>query len=136
LYIGYLASKEYDNSSFLGLKQVKDYFQKKIKENKEFYSLKTTGLLGIVRHPYYLSALILLWARPMYIKDLIINIVFTIYFITGALNEERKLVGIFNDEYISYRRNVPMLIPDIKELVIFLVKNIKNPRHQKESEDL
>lgn len=135
LYIGYLASKEYDNISFLGLRQIKDYFQKKVKENREFYSLKTIGLLGIVRHPYYLSALILLWARPMYIKDLIVNTVFTIYFIIGALNEERKLVDIYKEEYVSYRKNVPMLMPDIKKLAIFLIKSIKNPRHQKDSRD-
>lgn len=125
LYVGYLASKEYDNQSFLGLRQIKKYFSDGIKEGREYFSLKTEGLLGIVRHPYYFASLILLWARPLYLKDILLNTIFTIYFVLGAKNEERKLILEYGNEYINYKNKVPMLIPKIGQLLKYIQKSFK-----------
>jgi len=115
LVVGYMASKSYDNDSFLGLKQINLYFKNNEKYYFESADLVTDkGILGIVRHPYYLAGILLLWGRPLYFNDLITNVIFTIYFILGAINEERKLINIFGDAYIEYKRKVPMLIPRIK----------------------
>jgi len=115
LAVGYIASKSYDNDSFLGLKQINLYFKNNEKYYFESADLVTDkGILGIVRHPYYLAGILLLWGRPLYLKDLITNVIFTLYFILGAINEERKLINIFGDAYIKYKRKVPMLIPRIK----------------------
>lgn len=115
VYFGYLASREYDNYTFLGVKQIKDFLLHKIEYQQEAYTLKTDGILGTVRHPYYFSGLLIIWARPLKIKDLIINIIFTIYFIIGALNEERKLKNKYGNTYKEYQKQVPMLIPDFKK---------------------
>ncbi|MCA1932089.1 MAG: isoprenylcysteine carboxylmethyltransferase family protein [Calditerrivibrio sp.] len=125
LYIGYLASKEYDNRSFLGLRQIKRYLVDGVKEDREHFSLKTEGLLGVVRHPYYFASLILLWSRPLYIKDMILNSIFTIYFLLGAKNEERKLILEYGNEYIEYKKNVPMLIPKLGKLLKHIKKSFK-----------
>jgi len=112
IYIGYLATKVYDNASFLGVKQVYQYFKNK---KKYFFknegAFKQEGILKAVRHPYYLAGILILWGRPLYYKDLIINIVLTLYFIIGAINEERKLIKIYDDTYKKYKEKVPMLIP-------------------------
>ena len=112
LIFGIYATRSYDNLSFLGIKQLKNYIlhKEKIEDNKQ---LNFDGALKIVRHPYYLAGILILWGRPLYIKDLILNIVFTTYFIIGALNEERKLVRIFGGDYLKYKSKVPMFIPRI-----------------------
>ncbi|UOD34413.1 isoprenylcysteine carboxylmethyltransferase family protein [Deferribacteraceae bacterium V6Fe1] len=115
LIVGYVASKSYDNDSFLGLKQIKMYYKNKEKYYFESADLITDkGILSIVRHPYYLAGILLLWGRPLYFKDLITNVILTIYFILGAINEERKLINIFGDTYKKYKKNVPMLFPKVK----------------------
>lgn len=112
IYIGYLATKVYDNTSFLGVKQVYQYFKNKKKHFFERESaFKQEGILKNVRHPYYLAGILILWGRPLYYKDLITNVVFTLYFIIGAINEERKLIKIYGDTYKKYKAEVPMLIP-------------------------
>ncbi|MCB4204119.1 isoprenylcysteine carboxylmethyltransferase family protein [Deferribacterales bacterium Es71-Z0220] len=115
LFVGYIASKSYDNDSFLGLKQIKQYFKNREKYHYESTNLITDkGILSIVRHPYYLAGILILWGRPLYVKDFITNIIFTLYFILGAINEERKLINVFGDTYKEYKKNVPMLFPKVK----------------------
>ncbi len=123
LYFGFLASKEYDNSTFLGIKQVKDFFSGRIQNHDEIYPLKTDGILGVVRHPYYFSGFLILWARPLKVKDFIISIIFTIYFIIGAINEERKLLNKYGTAYKEYQKQVPMLIPNFVKLFRMIFKN-------------
>ena len=112
LLFGLYAASSYDNMHFLGLKQLRE---RNIKQEQETYTEFTSkGALHFVRHPYYLTGLILLWSRPYQVRDIVINIVFTIYFIAGAYNEERKLKRKFGSEYREYRNKVPMFIPFIK----------------------
>jgi protein-S-isoprenylcysteine O-methyltransferase Ste14 len=115
IIVGYFAAKSYDNDTFLGLKQVRDYFKNKRRYFNENSNLITDkGILGIVRHPYYLASLLILWGRPLYLKDFITNVIFTLYFILGSINEERKLLKIYGEKYIIYKKNVPMIIPFLK----------------------
>lgn len=114
IYIGYLGTKVYDNADFLGLKQLYQYLKNRKKyffENES--KLKQEGILKVIRHPYYLAGILILWGRPLYYKDLITNIVLTLYFIIGAINEERKLIKIYGDAYRKYRAKVPMIFPKI-----------------------
>ncbi|MGA1862670.1 isoprenylcysteine carboxylmethyltransferase family protein [Deferribacter thermophilus] len=114
LAFGYYASKSYDNSSFLGIKQVKNFIKYGIRDVKPEEKFVKNGALKFVRHPYYFTAIILLWFRPMYYKDLVVSVIFTIYLVVGAINEERKLIRKFGEEYIKYKKDVSMLIPFIK----------------------
>jgi protein-S-isoprenylcysteine O-methyltransferase Ste14 len=65
-----------------------------------------------VRHPLYLSSLLMIWSNPDLTLDrLLFNLVFTIWVIIAILLEERGLVAAFGESYRSYQRKVPMLIP-------------------------
>ncbi|PLX69765.1 MAG: S-isoprenylcysteine methyltransferase [Denitrovibrio sp.] len=110
---GLYAVRSYDNASFLGLTQVK------AKLNGEEYTyekptLTKKGALAVVRHPYYTASLVAIWARPLAVKDLYLNILLTLYFLLGTINEERKLKKEFGQEYLDYMKEVPALVPFFK----------------------
>lgn len=65
----------------------------------------------IVRHPWYLFALIIIWSRHQSSLDLISSILVTAYFFIGAKLEERKLVSEFGEAYQEYLKLVPGIIP-------------------------
>ena len=65
-----------------------------------------------VRHPLYLTTLLMIWSYPDLTADrLLFNILFTIWVITGTVLEERDLVDTYGDDYRKYQNTVPMLIP-------------------------
>lgn len=73
--------------------------------------LVTTGLLGVVRHPWYLGGLLVLWARDLGERDLVVALILSLYLVVGAHLEERRLIARFGAEYRAYRQRVPMLFP-------------------------
>jgi protein-S-isoprenylcysteine O-methyltransferase Ste14 len=79
----------------------------------------TTGILGLIRHPWYAGAIGLLWARELDISAIIMNLILTAYLIIGTILEERKLLLEFGDKYRIYQKNASMLIP-----VKWLMSNI------------
>ena len=65
-----------------------------------------------VRHPLYFFVIVMIWSCPDVTMDrFLFNILWTIWIAVGALLEERDLVEDFGDQYIDYRKKVPMLIP-------------------------
>jgi protein-S-isoprenylcysteine O-methyltransferase Ste14 len=79
--------------------------------------LVTGGWYAIVRHPLYLFSTLFLILNPVMTDQwLLLTILSTIYFMVGALIEERRLVGLFGDEYRRYRREVPFMIPSPSRL--------------------
>lgn len=110
---GLFAVRSYDNFSFLGISQL----QKGLRGEQYIYErpkLTRKGALAYVRHPYYSVSILLIWARPMTYKDLYLNILLTVYFLLGTINEERKLRKEFGQEYLDYANDVPALVPFIK----------------------
>jgi methanethiol S-methyltransferase len=102
-------ARHYNILQFLGIQQIlKGRSGAAMTESGEFDS---SGVLGMVRHPWYLAVFILLWARDLNLAGLIINIILSIYLMIGTLLEERKLVLEFGEEYKAYQRQVSMLIP-------------------------
>lgn len=76
--------------------------------------LTTTGCYGIVRHPLYLFSMLFFLFNPIVTSRwLILSVFSAIYFVFGALLEERRLLREFGDEYKNYQQNVPFLIPDL-----------------------
>ena len=73
--------------------------------------MDTSGVLNIVRHPWYVATILLIWARNLDISTILVNAILTLYLIVGAHLEERKLLLEFGDRYRSYQRSVSMLIP-------------------------
>jgi protein-S-isoprenylcysteine O-methyltransferase Ste14 len=65
-----------------------------------------------VRHPIYTAGLLFLWAMPnQTVNRFALSFAISLYFIVGAILEERKLIHEFGEDYQRYRRQVPMLIP-------------------------
>jgi protein-S-isoprenylcysteine O-methyltransferase Ste14 len=103
------ATRHYNMFQFLGMQQIlKRRSGTAMTESGEFDS---SGILGIVRHPWYLAVFILLWARDLNWAGFIINMVLSAYLLIGTLLEERKLVLEFGEKYKAYQRQVSMFIP-------------------------
>jgi len=73
--------------------------------------IDSSGVLGLVRHPWYTAVVLLLWTGYLDVAGLVSNSVLTIYIVAGTLLEERKLVHEFGDAYRSYQTRVSMFVP-------------------------
>ena len=73
-----------------------------------------TGPYGIVRHPIYTGVILAAFAfaaaraRPF---DLLVALVFTVFFAWKSRVEERFLQTELGVAYDAYRQRVPMLVP-------------------------
>jgi methanethiol S-methyltransferase len=105
----FLGARHYDAGQFLGIKQIREGTSNQALS--ESGKLDTSGVLGMVRHPWYSASMLLIWAGQMDASAFIVNILLTAYFIIGTLLEERKLVREFGDEYRAYQKRVSMFIP-------------------------
>jgi protein-S-isoprenylcysteine O-methyltransferase Ste14 len=70
-----------------------------------------SGIHRIIRHPWYLGGILIVWASDLSVSTILINMVISIYFIIGSILEERKLVREFGEKYREYQQRVSMLIP-------------------------
>jgi len=102
-------ARHYSMPQFLGIQQI---LRKKsgnaMTESGQFDS---SGVLGIMRHPWYVAVFILLWASDQNRTGIIINLILSAYLVIGTLLEERKLVLEFGDCYRQYQDKVSMFIP-------------------------
>lgn len=74
--------------------------------------LITGGAYGIVRHPMYTGAIAVLFTKmEMSQLELTASSLVSIYFVIGAIIEEKRLVSTFGDEYRRYQQQVSMLVP-------------------------
>jgi protein-S-isoprenylcysteine O-methyltransferase Ste14 len=65
-----------------------------------------------VRHPQYFFSLVLIWWYPDLTADrLLLNVILTVWIVLGTILEERDLVLEFGDDYATYQRHVPILLP-------------------------
>jgi protein-S-isoprenylcysteine O-methyltransferase Ste14 len=103
LFIAFLQT---DSLSFVGLRQ--------LYETAGSSQLVTRGLYRIVRHPLYTFGLLFIWLSPAVSQNsLTVYIGATLYTLTGAYFEERKLLREFGDSYAEYKKKTPMLIPGL-----------------------
>jgi methanethiol S-methyltransferase len=102
---------KYDMLHFFGIRQIMS--GKLHSTLSESGDLDTSGVLNLTRNPWYLAAIIFIWIgyREMYVSTVIVNIILTIYLITGTLLEERKLTIELEDNYRDYIYRVSMLFP-------------------------
>lgn len=102
-------ARHYSLSSFLGLAQIREGESNRTLSTRTVFA--TSGILGVIRHPWYAGGLLLIWARDLGLTALIINFVLSLYLAIGAFLEERKLVKEFGDDYRHYQNRVSMLFP-------------------------
>jgi protein-S-isoprenylcysteine O-methyltransferase Ste14 len=102
-------ARHYSIPQFLGIQQI----LRKRSGNAMTQSGKfdSSGVLGLVRHPWYVAVFILLWASDLNRTGIIVNLILSAYLVIGTLLEERKLVLEFGDKYKVYQRQVSMFIP-------------------------
>ena len=106
-----LACKNYDMKEFAGVKPMSEFMPSKT-------YLKTNGLNAYVRHPIYLG---MIFALSGYLsisfdyKTLAFSSIALVYLIIGAKLEERKLILLFGERYIQYKKKVSMLMPKLKK---------------------
>lgn len=81
-------------------------------------SFANSGCYSVVRHPLYLFSTLFMALNPvMTWQWLMLTIMGTLYFIVGALIEERRLRVEFGEAYRQYQRRVPFLIPNPARLI-------------------
>ncbi|MGA9479613.1 MAG: isoprenylcysteine carboxylmethyltransferase family protein [Desulfobacterales bacterium] len=102
-------ARHYDLFQFLGLRQLRD--EKACSVLTDDCSLDTSGILSLVRHPWYTGGILIIWARPLDTSAILTNLVLTGYFVVGTRLEERKLTAQFGQEYAEYQRRVSMFLP-------------------------
>jgi protein-S-isoprenylcysteine O-methyltransferase Ste14 len=73
--------------------------------------IDSTGVLGVVRHPWYSGLVLLLWAQDLDAVRVVTSAVLTAYVVVGTFLEERKLVDEFGETYARYQAQVSMFVP-------------------------
>ncbi len=80
--------------------------------------LLTDGVYGYVRHPLYLAwipiAAGVSLATSISVKTLLINALIWCALYLRAKEEERALKENFGEEYLNYKRRVPMFLPGLR----------------------
>ncbi|MDA8387723.1 MAG: isoprenylcysteine carboxylmethyltransferase family protein [Nitrospiraceae bacterium] len=76
--------------------------------------LVTGGLYGVIRHPLYTAGILVFTFVPVLTRNrLTVSALADLYFIYGALIEEKRLLKRFGQEYREYMKKVPRFIPRI-----------------------
>lgn len=97
------------HSDLFGLRQVYLHLKKVEYSTLEF---KIRGLYRFVRHPIMTGIIIAFWATPhMTVGHLLFAAVSTAYILVALQFEEKDLINSFGETYITYRKQVTMLIP-------------------------
>ncbi len=96
-----------------GLSQIFDNLKNKQTPNPKF---QTNYLYKIVRHPIMLGFIIAFWATPtMTVGHLLFTIVTTVYILVAVKYlEEKDLQKFIGENYKTYQKEVPMIIPFTK----------------------
>lgn len=100
--------RHYDLGQFVGIGQLRGASSGGLATGG---GIDSSGVLGLVRHPWYTAVVLLLWAGDLDVATLVGNAVLTLYIVVGTLLEERKLVHEFGDAYRRYQQQVSMFVP-------------------------
>lgn len=107
LMLFYHSTRFYDMPEFLGIKQIRCMEH----DTSDKAPMCVSPYHRFVRHPWYTFGLILIWTRDMDQMQLVSSAAMTVYFIVGSLSEEKKLLVYYGEQYSSYQKMVPRLIP-------------------------
>lgn len=82
--------------------------------------LVTEGPYSVVRNPLYLFSLVGFVGAGLALESLTLTGLLLVVFLVGhwpaMVAEERKLEGLFGNDYVQYRNSIPRLLPAIHRL--------------------
>ncbi len=122
----FLGARHYDARQLLGIRQIQEGTLNEAAT--ESGKLDTSGVLDIIRHPWYSAGIFLVWAGQLDISALMVNVILTAYLIIGAFLEEKKLVREFGEEYRAYQARVSMFLP--YKWLKSKIKKASDPDHE------
>lgn len=113
--IGIFSFRDINFLEFIGIAQAIRYLRKE-KVNGDIEGLRgglvTSGIYGKIRHPLYLAGILIFTFQPYITRNmLVITALADMYFVYGALIEEKRLLKVFGEEYRNYMKKVPRFIP-------------------------
>lgn len=108
-----LSLRQYDLGQFSGLAHLRA--AKSDKQSVENEELNVNGLNGWVRHPLYSGLFLLVWGNAISPFGFWTAVFASIYLIVGAHFEERKLIGVYGEQYQLYQSRIPAFIPSLKK---------------------
>jgi protein-S-isoprenylcysteine O-methyltransferase Ste14 len=98
-----------DHFDLFGLRQVWLNLTKKAYTHSPF---KVTFFYKFVRHPLYVGWIMSFWGTPrMTVGHLLFAVGMTAYIMIAIRYEERDLETFLGENYVQYKKKVPMLIP-------------------------
>lgn len=78
--------------------------------------LSTGGILKYVRHPIYAGTILIILGFFLFIPNLptlVSCVCMLIYIPIGIMLEEKKLIAMYGNAYLQYRKEVPAVFPKI-----------------------
>jgi protein-S-isoprenylcysteine O-methyltransferase Ste14 len=107
----YGGARKYDMQYLLGFRQLRSGESHLLLNDATEFA--EDGVFGLVRHPWYLGALLLLWSMsPDYpAARFIAALILSFYLVIGTRLEERKILAGCGDSYRVYQQRVSMLFP-------------------------
>lgn len=109
VYLFVDGGKHYNWARLWGISQIREgRADRSIAGNNAFV---VSGIHRIIRHPWYLGGILIVWAQDLSASTILINMVISVYFIVGSFLEELKLVLEFGEKYREYQQTVSMLVP-------------------------
>lgn len=105
LWLGFICISQTGLSAFSGI----SFSQENVKPQ-----LVTTGCYAMVRHPLYLLGTLFLILNPVITtRWLALTLFSVLYFMAGALLEERRMIKQYGDVYRTYQQDVPFIFPHL-----------------------
>ncbi|HEX5138822.1 MAG TPA: isoprenylcysteine carboxylmethyltransferase family protein [Planctomycetota bacterium] len=106
-----LATFLIDHFDLFGLKQGWRRFRGIAHADPAF---QVKGIYRRTRHPLYLGFIVAFWATPRMTQGHLLFAMMTTAFMLVAVRlEEKDLVDAHGEDYVEYRRQVPMLVPSL-----------------------
>ena len=109
VYLFVAGARHYSLSQFFGIHQIKTGRGNRVVSDNDTFD--TSGILGVIRHPWYTAGILIVCTQDISPSTLLINLVISTYLVIGAFLEERKLLEKFGERYREYQKNVSMFIP-------------------------
>jgi protein-S-isoprenylcysteine O-methyltransferase Ste14 len=101
-------ARHYSLRQFVGLAQLRGAPAKGLAADG---GIDSTGVLALIRHPWYVAVVLIIWARDLDAARLVTNGVLTLYVCVGSVLEERKLLRELGPAYAAYQARVSMFVP-------------------------